>query len=267
MADPWWEAHQVAKEAGVSWVGTDMLLVGLTRSEGIAREVLAAAGVTDDAIASRVIEANRLAARPPAPDPDAPPRPTPAAEQALGRADGFAVGLGIADRSASLLLALLYDRTGIHSGRSLSRASGAVKTFRSDSPADAEGEPRSVKSAPHDEFRRCLDLLWIARPGQPREAERVILVTRDHVQVEVEDGLPGGRSVEVGQVHAVSAERIAGAHSDPLRGARDRCEVLGTDVVDVTRVDAWDDECVPARHRIDVHERHGALVRVDDRPG
>jgi hypothetical protein len=98
VADPWWEAHQVAKEAGVSWVGTDMLLVGLTRSEGIAREVLAAAGVTDDAIASRVIEANRLAARPPAPDPDAPPRPTPAAEHALGRADGFAVGLGIADR-------------------------------------------------------------------------------------------------------------------------------------------------------------------------
>jgi hypothetical protein len=116
VADPWWEAHQVAKEAGVSWVGTDMLLVGLTRSEGIAREVLAAAGVTDDAIASRVIEANRLAARPPAPDPEAPPRPTPAAEHALGRADGFAVGLGIADRSASLLLALLYDRTGIHSG-------------------------------------------------------------------------------------------------------------------------------------------------------
>ena len=53
---------------------------------------------------------------------------------------------------------------------------------------------------------------------------------------------------------------------EPLGRERHRGEVLGSDVVQVARVVARHDERVPSRHRVDVHEAHGALVRVDDRP-
>ena len=34
--DPWSEAFTVAKELGLGYVGTDLLLLGLTRSDGVA---------------------------------------------------------------------------------------------------------------------------------------------------------------------------------------------------------------------------------------
>jgi hypothetical protein len=115
MSDVWTEARQIALRAGASWVGTDMLLAGLTRSGGVAQDVFAEAGVTDAVITSDVIELNRSAARPPNEDTDEYPRPTPAADHARGRAEGFAIALEITDPSVAMLLALLYDRTGVHS--------------------------------------------------------------------------------------------------------------------------------------------------------
>ena len=42
--------------------------------------------------------------------------------------------------------------------------------------------------------------------GLPRQPQRVAVVARDHVQMEVEDGLPGLLPARIEQVHAVRVE-------------------------------------------------------------
>jgi hypothetical protein len=115
VRDAWTEAHAIAKELDVGYVGTDMLLLGLTRTEGLAADVLAAAGATEAAVAAIVMQTDRSAGAP-SPDADmAYARPTPGAEHARGRAEGLGIALGISDGSVRLLLALAYDRYGAHS--------------------------------------------------------------------------------------------------------------------------------------------------------
>jgi Clp amino terminal domain, pathogenicity island component len=112
--DAWREAAAIAREADATWLGTDMLLVGLTRSGGVAQAVLAEAGITDAAFSQEVIQANRTQVGVRQQDQQSDPKPTPAAEQARGCADGLALALAIEDRHVTLLLALLYDRDGLH---------------------------------------------------------------------------------------------------------------------------------------------------------
>jgi Clp amino terminal domain, pathogenicity island component len=115
VREAWTEAAAIAKELGVGYVGTDMLLLGLTRTEGVAADVLATAGATEAAIAAIVMHTVR-SDPPPTADADAGyARPTPAAEHARGRAEGLGIALGVADGSIRLLLALAYDRSGLHS--------------------------------------------------------------------------------------------------------------------------------------------------------
>src|SRR5262245_14323061 len=112
--DAWSEAIAEAGKLGVGYVGTDMLLLGLTQTEGLAAEVLAAAGATEQAIA-RIVEGHNRAEETPATEQElAYPRPTPAAEQARGRAEGFGIALGIESGSVCRLVALAYDRGGLH---------------------------------------------------------------------------------------------------------------------------------------------------------
>ena len=75
---------------------------------------------------------------------------------------------------------------------------------------------------------------------------------------------PLARKVE--EVHPVGLERVAGARREPLGGEDRRGEVVGADLMEVRRVVARHDKRVSARYRVDVHEAHGAFVRVDDRP-
>jgi hypothetical protein len=113
VRDAWTEAAAIAMELGVGYVGTDMLLLGLTRTEGMAADLLAGAGATEDAVAAIVDHTDR--SLPAAEDADlAHPRLTPAAQQAWGRAEGIGIALGISSGSIRLLLALAYDRYGVH---------------------------------------------------------------------------------------------------------------------------------------------------------
>ena len=53
-------------------------------------------------------------------------------------------------------------------------------------------------------------------PGVPGQSHRVVGVARDHVQMEVEDGLPARRAARVDEVDAVGAERSGHALRQPL---------------------------------------------------
>src|SRR5215218_5424369 len=97
-----------------------------------------------------------------------------------------------------------------------------------------------------------------------RELERVVLVAGDHMDVEVEDRLPGGGPERVQQVHAVGAEPLSHARSEApgcRGGAR---QVLFGHLEQVLRVGAGDHERVPACPWVDVHERERLLVLLDD---
>jgi hypothetical protein len=110
----WSQAHRKAAELGLDYVGTDLLLLGLTQGGGVAAEVLAELGATEESVSSVV--ARLLTSAPPSREPGRKehPRPTPAAEHARGRAEGIAIGLGVSEATVHTLLALAYDRHGVH---------------------------------------------------------------------------------------------------------------------------------------------------------
>jgi len=119
--DPWADAHREADTRALGYVGTDLLLLALARSQGTAGDVLRELGATPAAMTAIIdqLNADRDAAARPETDEKGRPRhvrPTPAAEHARGRANGLAIGLGERESSVHLLLALAYDRSGIHNG-------------------------------------------------------------------------------------------------------------------------------------------------------
>src|SRR5690349_3624257 len=88
--------------------------------------------------------------------------------------------------------------------------------------------PGTQPARPHAAWR-CLrgqlgsrrrDLLAVARRRVPGQPQRVAGVTRDHVDVEVEDGLPGRLPARVEQVHAVRVQTLVHARGHQLGGAR-----------------------------------------------
>src|SRR5918999_4296256 len=97
--------------------------------------------------------------------------------------------------------------------------------------------------------------------GQP---ERIVVVARDHVQVEVEDRLPGRLLAGVQDVDPVAAERVPHALGQPLGGRHGAGQVLLPDLVQVARVRPRDQQRVPASPRVDVHEGDRVLVLLDD---
>lgn len=119
--DPWADAHREADARGVGHLGTDLLLLGLARGEGVAGEVLRDLGATTERMTPLIdqLSAGREASTRPGPDEMGRPRhvrPTPAAEHARGRANGLAIALGVRESATHLLLALAYDRSGVHAG-------------------------------------------------------------------------------------------------------------------------------------------------------
>ncbi|HET8785447.1 MAG TPA: Clp protease N-terminal domain-containing protein [Candidatus Limnocylindrales bacterium] len=161
MSDPWTEAWAIAKELDVSYVGTDMLLMALTRTDGMAADVLAAAGATEAAVAGIVTQTNRPGAIPA--DPQADPahrRLTPAANVTRGRAEGLGIALGIADGSVRLLLALAYDRNGVHSSvlHHLGVDRGALVQALADRGVPVPATPPAPDRTPH--------LVWVTLPDE-----------------------------------------------------------------------------------------------------
>src|SRR4051795_9907578 len=116
-------------------------------------------------------------------------------------------------------------------------------------------------------LRDLLDLVRVALLGAHRQLQRVVLVARDHVDVEVEDRLPGGALGRVEQVDAVRLEAVAGADGQTLGRGHHLAERLVVDLVQVLVVLARNDQRVTPGPRVDVHERDRVLVLVDDRRG
>src|SRR3954447_11120484 len=100
-----------------------------------------------------------------------------------------------------------------------------------------------------------------------RELEGIVLVTRDHVYVEVEDRLPGRALARVDEVHPVAIEGVAGPKRHALGGVGGPGQVVVIDVVEVARVPARDHERVAPGPGVEVHERQRVLVLVDDLGG
>ena len=113
-AEPWSEAIREARERELGYVGTDLLLLALSRTDGPAGQALRDLGATPE----KVLEAMNALGWQSAPDLDDTrrqwPRATPAAEHARGRAQGIAIGLGKKETQVDLLLALAYERNGVH---------------------------------------------------------------------------------------------------------------------------------------------------------
>jgi hypothetical protein len=118
--EPWSDAHREADARGLGHLGTSLLLLGLSRSEGIAGDVLRHLGATPAAITPILDQIDASSNASPRPETDEFGRPwhvraTPAAEHARGRAEGIAIGLGERQVQVHLLIALAYDRHGFHS--------------------------------------------------------------------------------------------------------------------------------------------------------
>ena len=85
--------------------------------------------------------------------------------------------------------------------------------------------------------------------------------------MEVEDRLPVRAAARVEEVHAVGTEPLGHPPGHPLGAAHHRIQVVLGHLQEVLGVLARDDEQVPARRRVDVHEGDGALILVDLRAG
>src|SRR4051812_3681761 len=67
------------------------------------------------------------------------------------------------------------------------------------------------RALPGELVRGLGDLIRIAGSGMPRQPERVRLVARNDVHVEMEDGLPRRRAARVDEVDAVRGEAVLDA--------------------------------------------------------
>jgi len=112
MSELWFDAWNLARERGQETLTTDILLVALARQSGVAGDVLRSVGASSDEL---------LRAIPPArPSSGAASHASvassPAVEQARGRAEGLALGVGVPVDPTHVLLALAYDDAGMHAG-------------------------------------------------------------------------------------------------------------------------------------------------------
>jgi hypothetical protein len=148
----WAEAYQKAVEHERGYVGTDLILFGLTRSSGVAAEVLAELGANEESV-SRAIAPLLTAGKAAEPGRLENPRPTPAAEHARGRAEGIAIGLGVTGTAVHLLLALCYDRHGIHASvlRLLGVDRGEIVSRLAARGIAVPANPPPPDPAPHSE--------------------------------------------------------------------------------------------------------------------
>src|SRR5436305_10455365 len=102
------------------------------------------------------------------------------------------------------------------------------------------------------------NLVHVAFGRSPRKPQGVGGVARDHVDVEMEHGLPGRAPARVEQVDAVGAETLARPARDPLGAGHRRGQALGSDPEQVAPVRARAPEPVSARGRAHGHERDRA---------
>jgi ATP-dependent Clp protease ATP-binding subunit ClpA len=150
--DPWAEAYREARERKLGYVGTDLLLLGLARTTGVAGEVLRELGAQPNAISAAI---DALGLFEPAKNIDEVrkehPADTPRMARARGRAEGVAVATGVPESPAHLLLALAYDRDGVHSAvlRRLGVDRAAIVTRLADRGITVPPNPPAPDPEPH----------------------------------------------------------------------------------------------------------------------
>ena len=165
MTELWMDAWDLASERGQAVLTTDLLLVALARQPDTAGDVLRSLGAADAAL-FRVIPPGRPA---PGAQGSALVATSPAVEQARGRAQGIALGLGVPVDSPHVLLALAYDDAGMHAsvlqslavdrGDIVERLQNAgVRVPTAAPPPDASLKSESISLAP-DEARLVIDAL------------------------------------------------------------------------------------------------------------
>src|SRR3954468_17945104 len=90
--------------------------------------------------------------------------------------------------------------------------------------------------SPADLLGPLCELLWLGRLRARGQLERIVVVAGDHVDVQVEDRLPGRAAVRLQEVHAVAVERVAHLGREALSRDRDVRELVVLDLEDVGRV-------------------------------
>jgi ATP-dependent Clp protease ATP-binding subunit ClpA len=167
MSKLWLDAWSLASERGQETLTTDILLVALARQSGIAGDVLRSAGASADVLLRAIPPASGR--EPTGAEAQSPVASSPAVEQARGRAEGLALGVGVPVDPTHVLLALAYDDAGMHAsvlrGVGVDRG-GIVERLRSRGvrvPASAPLPDMPVKSASislaPDEARLVIDEL------------------------------------------------------------------------------------------------------------
>ena len=112
MTELWLDAWSLASERGQETLTTDLLLVALARQPGIAGDVLRSVDASADVLLGAIPPAR---GRPPSgAAAQAQLASSPAVEQARGRAEGLALGVGTPVHPTHVLLALAYDDGGMH---------------------------------------------------------------------------------------------------------------------------------------------------------
>lgn len=112
--DPIETAWSEARRLGHHWVGVEHMLLALVRPDGdsVAARALRESGETHERLEAQIVDfvarcKPRVRLRP-----EAAPRHNPRAYQVMGRAEGFAAGLGSAEVSPEhVLLAILWETT------------------------------------------------------------------------------------------------------------------------------------------------------------
>jgi hypothetical protein len=84
------------------------------------------------------------------------------------------------------------------------------------------------------------------------------------MDVEVEDGLEGDGAVRLDQVEAVGPKALPDRLGHAVNGSPHGDSVVLREVPDIFGVSLRDDQQMTVRGRFDVHERHSALVLVEE---
>lgn len=96
------------------------------------------------------------------------------------------------------------------------------------------------------------------------EAEAVVFVSRDEVEMEVGDYLTGERAVRLEEVEPLGPQALFERPGDPLGRAGHSLELLRWELEEVAIVPLRDDQGMAPTYGVDVEEGDRPLVLVDD---
>jgi hypothetical protein len=146
--DPWADAYREAQQRKLGYVGTDLLLLGVARTSSVAGDVLRDLGATPDVISAAI---DAMVFDQPAEVDDARKQdPTDTPRMARARAAAVTHD-GTPQSPAETLIALAYDRNGVHSAvlHQLGVDRGAIVARLADRGVKVPPNPPAPDPEPH----------------------------------------------------------------------------------------------------------------------